>query len=51
MAIKTFQCPNCTCVMALPQFEGNEVSITCIACKAAITLKTSAQGATTAEVV
>ena len=50
MAIKTFACPNCTCIMPLPQFDGTDTTVTCIACKAVLKLGTSAKGAPVVEV-
>jgi len=50
MGIKTFACPNCGCVMQLPQYDGEDTVLPCIACRVPIVLKTSAKGATVAEV-
>jgi len=37
MALKTLFCPNCNCVLPLPQFD-DEAMVVCVACKIPITL-------------
>ncbi len=37
MGLKTYFCPNCNCVLVLPQFDGETV-VTCIACHVPVTL-------------
>lgn len=38
MGLKTFECPNCTCVQTLPQTDDDGVTLNCIACKVPITV-------------
>ncbi len=33
MGVKTWQCPNCTCLNILPQTDDSGADLKCVACK------------------
>ena len=41
MGVKTFECPNCTCVQHLPQTDDDGATVNCLHCKVPITISKS----------
>jgi uncharacterized paraquat-inducible protein A len=38
MGVKTFNCPNCTCVNVLPQVDDDGTEVKCVHCKIPVTI-------------